>query len=260
MLSKEQLQRYNRQIIIDEIGEDGQEKLIKSSVLIIGAGGLGSPAAIYLSAAGVGTIGIVDGDHVELSNLQRQVIHFTSDLNTKKVESAKEKLIKLNPGVKVNAYHNPVDSKNISELISKYDFVIDATDNFKSKFLINDACVLNQKPYSHAGVLGFEGQTFTYSPGHACYRCIFNRPPEKGDVPETGDAGIIGFVPGIIGTIQAGEAIRFILGIGDLLLNRVLIFIGLKMDFKIMKVMPDPECPVCGKNPELNNLNNWEFK
>ncbi len=259
MLSEEQLKRYNRQIIIDEIGLKGQEKLLNASVLVIGAGGLGSPATIYLAAAGIGTIGIADSDIVELSNLQRQVLHHTSDLGKKKTESAKKKLAALNPGVTVNTYNFFVDSNNISGLISKYDFIIDATDNFKSKFLINDACVINSKAFSHAGVQGFEGQTFTYLPGHSCYRCIFSRPPDNGDVPEPAEAGVIGFVPGIIGTIQSGEAIKYLLGIGDLLLDKILVFNGSKYDFKIMNIKPDPECPVCGRNPVITNLKNWNY-
>ncbi|MCU0822648.1 MAG: HesA/MoeB/ThiF family protein, partial [Spirochaetes bacterium] len=207
-----------------------------------------------IAAAGVGKIGIADCDYVEVSNLQRQVLFSTPDIGKKKVDSAREKISSLNPEVKIDTYHIKIDNNKITELIRKYDFIIDATDNFKSKFLINDACVFNRKPFSHAGVLGFEGQTFTYTPGYACYRCIFSRPPEKGDIPEPGEAGIIGFVPGIIGTIQSGEAIRFLLGTGDLLLNRVLIFNGLKMEFKIMNIVPDPSCPVCGKNPTIQNL------
>lgn len=254
MLSEKQLKRYNRQIIINDIGQEGQKRLLKSSVLIIGAGGLGSPAALYLAAAGVGRIGIADGDHVEISNLQRQVLYSTQDTGKKKVDSASEKISGLNPDVRVDAYHTTINNSNITGLIQKYDFIIDATDNFKSKFLINDACVINRMPYSHAGVLGFEGQTFTYLPGHACYRCIFSRPPEKGDVPEPVEAGIIGFVPGTIGAIQAGEAVRYFLGLGDLLCNRVLVFNGLNMDFKIMKISPDPDCPVCGINSIIKNL------
>lgn len=251
MLKRDQLKRYNRQIIIKKIGKKGQERLLGSKVLVIGAGGLGSAAAIYLAAAGVGAIGIADSDSVELSNLQRQVIHFTPDLNKKKVDSAKEKISSLNPDVRVDAFYTKADASNIGWMIDQYDFIIDATDNFDSKFLINDACVKNKKPFSHAGVLGFEGQTFTYVPGSACYRCMFDTPPAGGDVPEPAKAGVIGFVPGIIGTIQAAEAIRYILGIGDLLVNRVLRFDGLSMDFRTMKIKPDPDCPACGRHSSI---------
>ncbi len=259
MLSKDQIERYGRQIIIDEIGAEGQEKLFQSKIFIIGAGGLGSPVAIYLASAGVGTIGIADSDNVELSNLQRQVIHFTSDINRSKVDSAQDKISQMNPDVHVSTCCERISAQNIEELIVDYDFIIDCTDNFPAKFLINDACVLNQKPFSHAGVLKFQGQTFTYVPGNACYRCLFGEPPPEGDVPSTSEQGVVGITPGIVGTIQAAEALRYVLGVGDLLINRVLTIDGLTMDFRILKIKQDKNCPICGEQPSITKLRDFDL-
>lgn len=260
MLTEKQIERYSRQISIGDIGEEGQMKLLSSKVLIIGAGGLGSPCALYLASAGTGTIGIADSDTVELSNLNRQILHFSSDINKNKVDSARDKVLSMNPGINVKTYDIRVNRENISALINDYDFIVDATDNFESKFLINDACVINGKSFSHAGVHRFGGQTFTYSPGHSCYRCLYSCPPENDDPPGNESGGIIGFVPGIIGSIQSGEAVRYILGTGDLLLDRILIFDGLRMDFRFMKTERDKHCPVCGDFPEIKNLSRWKFK
>ncbi|MFA4842999.1 MAG: molybdopterin-synthase adenylyltransferase MoeB [Candidatus Omnitrophota bacterium] len=253
-LSEGQIDRYSRHIILSDVGVEGQEKILNGKVLIIGAGGLGAPAALYLAAAGVGTIGLVDGDDVELSNLQRQVIHFTPDVGKPKVLSAKEKIAAINPDVKVITYQTRVDSSNIAEIIKDYDFIIDGTDNFAAKFLINDACVLGAKPFSHGGILRFDGQAMTYLPGEACYRCIFTAPPPKGAVPTCSQAGILGAIAGMLGTIQAAEALRFIIGKGELLVNRLLIFNALDMRFREAVFKKNPNCPICGRNPSINKL------
>ena len=252
--SEEQLERYSRHIILHDVGVEGQEKIMQAKILIIGLGGLGAPAALYLAAAGVGTLGLADGDGVEVSNLQRQVIHFTPDVNKPKVISAKEKIEALNPDVKTVVYEKKVFAANISSLIKDYDFVIDGTDNFPAKFLINDACVFAKKPFSHGGILRFEGQTLTYRPGEACYRCIFPHMPPKGAVPSCSQAGILGAVAGMLGTIQAAEALKFIIGRGELLTNRLLIFDALKMDFRTVFVKKNPDCPVCGEHPVITKL------
>lgn len=253
-LSEEQIDRYSRHIILSDVGVDGQEKILKAKVLIIGAGGLGAPAALYLGAAGIGTLGIVDSDEVELSNLQRQVIHFTSDVGRPKVISAREKIEALNPGVKVNTYKTRVNAGNISGIISGYDFIIDGTDNFAAKFLINDACVLGKKPFSHGGILRFDGQALTYLPGEGCYRCVFSASPPKGAVPSCSQAGILGAVAGMLGTIQAAEALKFVIGKGELLVNRLLIFDALRMKFREAAFKRNPHCPVCGQEPSIKEL------
>ena len=209
--TEERLERYSRHILLKDVGVEGQIKIFDAKVLIIGAGGLGSPAALYLAAAGVGTIGIADADNVDLSNLQRQVIHHTSDVGKPKVESAAEKMRAINPDVEVRTYHEWVRAANIRQMIRDYDFVIDGTDNFVAKFLINDACVLERKPFSHGGILRFNGQTMTVRPGEsACYRCAFRAIPPRGVVPSCSEAGILGAVAGMLGTIQAAEALKFI--------------------------------------------------
>ena len=214
----EQLERYSRHIILKEVGVKGQKKLCAAKVLIIGAGGLGAPAALYLAAAGVGTIGIVDADEVDLSNLQRQVIHTTPDVGKPKVDSAAETMEAINPDVTVKTYQEFVDSTNIMDLIADYDFVIDGVDNFPTKFLINDACVMAKKPFVHAGIIRFRGQLMTYVPGEGpCYRCVFKTMPPKDAVPTCKQAGVIGAMAGVIGCLEALEAIKYICGIGDLL-------------------------------------------
>ena len=245
----EMLERYNRHIILSDLGIEGQQRIIKGRVLIVGVGGLGSPAALYLTAAGVGTIGLADGDDVSLSNLQRQIIHFTNDVGKPKILSAKEKLEMLNPGVKVITHHKKVSAETIECIIKDYDFVIDCTDNFPSKFLINDACVFGKKPFSHGGVLGFDGQAMTYVPGTACYRCFFDGPPAENAVPEPSKAGILGAVPGVLGTIQAAEAIKYLINKGNLLTNRLLILNLLSMDFRCIDIRKNKKCPVCGEKP-----------
>lgn len=254
-----QLERYSRHIILKEVGVKGQKKLLNAKVLIIGAGGLGSPAALYLAAAGVGTIGIVDADEVDLSNLQRQVIHTTNDLGKTKVKSAKETMEAINPDVTVKTYRMFVDSTNIMELIEEYDFILDCTDNFPAKFLINDACVMAGKPFCHAGIIRFQGQLMTYVPGEGpCYRCVFKNPPPKDAVPTCKQAGVIGAVAGVIGCLQAMEAIKYIIGQGDLLTGRLLTYDSLKMNFRTIKVPRDCNCAICSENKTITKLIDYE--
>lgn len=240
-LTENQIERYSRHIILKDIGGVGQEKILNAKVLIIGTGGLGAPAALYLAAAGVGTLGLVDGDVVDMSNLQRQVIHFTPDVGKSKVQSAAEKIAQINPDVKVKTYNTLFTADNALELLSDYDFVIDGTDNFPAKFLINDACVMAKKPFSHGGILRFDGQTMTVVPGSATYRCVFHSPPPPNAVPTCSQAGVLGAIAGMLGTIQAAEALKYITGVGELLTNRLLIFDAKTMAFRTVKVKPNPK-------------------
>ena len=258
--TNEQLERYSRHIILKEIGVKGQKKLTASKVLIIGAGGLGAPAALYLAAAGVGTIGIVDADVVDLSNLQRQVIHTTEDIGKKKVDSAAETMRQINPDVTVNTYHQFVTGDNILDLIEGYDFILDGTDNFPAKFLINDACVMAGKPFSHAGIIRFKGQLTTVIPGESpCYRCIFKDPPPKDAVPTCRQAGVIGAMGGVIGSLQAMEAIKYITGAGELLTGYLLTFDALSMQFRKIKLPPrGGGCAVCSDHPTITKLIDYE--
>mgnify|MGYP003328833244 CR=1 FL=1 len=257
-LTEQQIERYSRHILLQDVGGEGQEKILNAKVLIVGTGGLGAPAALYLAAAGVGTLGIIDGDKVDLSNLQRQVIHFTPDLNKPKVQSAKEKIEQINPDVKVNAIEGLFLAENARDLIEDYDFIIDGTDNFPAKFLINDACVMGKKPFSHGGILRFDGQTLTHQPGEACYRCVFQDLPPSNAVPTCSQAGVLGAIAGMLGTIQAAEALKFILGQGELLTNRMLIFDALKMKFRTVGFKRRKTCPVCSDNPSITTLIDYE--
>ncbi len=258
-LNNEQLKRYSRHIVMDTVGVEGQQKIAESKILVIGAGGLGSAVLLYLSAAGVGNIGIADADVVDLTNLQRQVIHFTPDLDKPKVESAKEKITKLNPNVTVTTHHEFIDPNNILEIIKNYDFVVDGTDNFFAKFLINDACVIAGIPFSHAGVLRFDGQMMTVIPGKsACYRCVFTEPPPPDTVPSGSQAGILGAVAGVLGTLQATEILKHIIGNGDLLTNRLMIFDALGMEFRNIQIKKRNTCQVCGDNPTITSLTNYK--
>jgi len=250
-----QLERYSRHIILREVGVEGQEKILRSRILIIGAGGLGSPAILYLAAAGVGTIGIVDYDTVDMTNLQRQIVHFTGDLNTSKVDSAAEKMRAINPEVRVRTYHVNLCADTISEIIKDYDFIIDGSDNFPTKFLVNDACVLANIPFSHGGILRFDGQAMTVVPGRsACYRCIFSKPPPLDAVPTCSQAGVLGVIAGILGTIQATEALKYVIGIGELLTDRLLTFNAMNMEFRKVVLKKQENCPVCGSNPTITKL------
>lgn len=256
----DELERYSRHIILKEIGVKGQKKIMNGSVLIIGAGGLGAPAAMYLAAAGVGRIGIADADVVDLSNLQRQVIHTTGDLGKPKVESAKETMLAINPEIEVETYHEFLTSKNILDIIKKYDFVLDGTDNFPAKFLINDACVMADKPFSHAGILRFKGQLMTVIPHETpCYRCVFHTMPPKDAIPSCKEAGVVGAMAGVIGSLQALEAIKFLTGAGDLLTGKLLTFDALKMKFHTINLPPRGEgCSVCSDHPEITELIDYE--
>ncbi len=256
--TEDQIERYSRHILLQEVGVEGQEKIHDAKVLIVGAGGLGAPAALYLAAAGVGKIGIVDADVVDLSNLQRQVIHFTKDIGRPKVESAKEKMVAINPDVEVTTYHEFMDSANAMDIIRPWDFVIDGTDNFPVKFLINDACVMLGKAFSHGGILRFKGQTFTHVPGSACYRCMFKEPPPAGAVPTCSQAGVLGAIAGMLGTIQATEALKYTLGVGELLTNRLLTFDAKTMVFRTIPVKKRDTCPICGTHPTIHQLIDYE--
>ena len=246
-MNEQQLIRYSRNIQLEEIGLTGQEKLLESKVLIIGAGGLGSSAIFNLAAAGIGTIGIIDNDIVDLSNLQRQIIHAASDIGTLKTISAKKSINDLNPDIEVRTYSEKFDDKS-AHIITGYDFILDCTDNLETKFFISDICHLNKKPYSHAGIIQFTGQTLTVLPGKsACYRCIFGSIPEEGTVPKASEHGVLGVLPGIIGTIQATEAIKYLLGIGTLLTNKILTYNALETNFRIINIKKNPDCILCGK-------------
>ncbi len=257
-LNEEQIRRYSRHILLKGIGGVGQGKLLSSKVLIVGAGGLGSPIALYLAAAGVGTIGIADDDAVELSNLQRQIIHTTDDVGTAKVRSAKDKIEKINPDVKVRAIHERISAESIREIISEYDFIVEGTDNFPTKFLVNDACVFEGKPFNQGGILRFEGQTMTYAPGRACYRCVYPSPPPKGTVPTCAEAGVFGAIVGILGSIQAAETIKYLTGVGTPLVDRVLMFDSLSMKFRTVSVSRSSRCPVCGESPTITEIKEYE--
>ncbi len=253
--TEDQLERYSRHIVLGDVGVEGQEKIMAGKVLVIGAGGLGSPVALYLTAAGVGEIGIVDSDVVDLSNLQRQIIHFTNDVGQKKVDSAAKKMRDLNPDVKVKTYHEFVRADNILDIIRDYDFIVDGTDNFAAKFLINDAAVMAKKPYSHGGILRFDGQTMTVMPGEsACYRCLFKEPPPPDAVPTCSQAGVLGTIAGMLGTIQAAEVLKFLTGVGELLTNNLLIFNAKTMHFRKVALSPRPSCGICGETPTITTL------
>ena len=256
--TNEQVQRYSRHILLKGVGGKGQEKLLNAKVLVIGAGGLGSPITLYLAAAGVGTIGIVDPDTVELSNLQRQVLHYTSDVDRPKVVSAKETVEKLNPDVTVKPIQGLVTKENIIDLVNEYDFILEGTDNFPTKFLVNDACILTDKPFNQGGILRFRGQTMTHVPGSASYRCVYREPPPPGAVPTCSEAGVLGAIAGILGTIQAAEALKYILGLGELLTNRVLQFDALTMEFRTTPVKKTEWGNVAAENTKITELVEYE--
>ena len=258
-LTNEEVARYSRHVILPEVGMEGQLKLKAARVLCIGAGGLGSPVALYLAAAGVGTIGVVDFDQVDYSNLQRQIIHGTPDVGRSKLESAKERLNALNPEVEVVTYEMAVSSQNALELFSGYDLVVDGTDNFPTRYLVNDACVLSGKPNIYGSIYRFEGQASVFATTDGpCYRCMFPEPPPPGLVPSCAEGGVLGILPGVVGTIQATEAVKVILGAGEPLIGRFLLFDALKMRFRELKVRKDPECPVCGDHPTVTELIDYE--
>ncbi len=260
-LSREELERYSRHIILKGMGIEGQKKLLSSKILVIGAGGLGAPALMYLASSGVGHIGIADYDKVELSNLQRQIIHKTKNVGIRKTVSAMNTIREINPDINVVTYDTKITAENIGEIIKDYDFVIDGTDNFPDKFLINDACVLYKKPFCHGGVRGFSGQIMTYVPNQGpCYRCIFEDIPAIDNFESCSQVGVIGTLPGIIGTMQALEAQKYITGAGELLTGKILIFDGLAMKFREVKLpKKNKSCRVCGENADIVELRTGNY-
>jgi molybdopterin/thiamine biosynthesis adenylyltransferase/rhodanese-related sulfurtransferase len=258
-LTDAQRDRYSRHILLPEVGEAGQEKLLKAKVLLLGAGGLGSPAALYLAAAGVGTLGIVDADTVDASNLQRQILHATSRVGTPKVESAAKAISDLNPDVKVEAYQERLTSANVDRIFGPYDVVVDGCDNFPTRFLVNDASIFLKKPVVHGSIFRFDGQVTTFLPGTGpCYRCWYPEPPPPELAPSCQEAGVLGILCGIVGTLQATEAIKIILGKGDTLSGRVVTYDSLKMKFREFKLRKDKNCPVCGESPTIKSYIDYE--
>lgn len=253
--TEEQINRYSRHIILPEVGGKGQMKLLKSKVFLVGAGGLGSPAALYLAAAGIGKIGISDNDDVDFSNLQRQILHSTRDVGHPKVQSAKETLEDLNPDVEVVPYIERLNSGNIIDIIKDYDVILDGSDNFPTRYLVNDACVMLGKPLSHGSIFRFDGQATTILPGQGpCYRCLYETPPPPDLVPSCQEAGVLGVIAGIIGVIQATEVIKLLLGKGNLLNGKLLLYDSLNMDFKKLNIQRNPACPMCGENPTIKKI------
>ncbi|MEQ1871353.1 MAG: molybdopterin-synthase adenylyltransferase MoeB [Vicinamibacterales bacterium] len=258
-LSKDEIKRYSRHLIMPEMGIDGQKRLKAGSVLCIGAGGLGSPAAMYLAAAGVGRIGVVDFDVVDFSNLQRQIIHGTKDVGRSKLASAKDRLLDINPHIQVDTYEEALSSDNALRLFAPYDVILDGTDNFPTRYLTNDACVLLGKPNAYGSIFRFEGQASVFSTKEGpCYRCLYPEPPPPGLVPSCAEGGVLGVLPGVIGVIQATEAIKLLTGIGEPLIGRFLIYDALRMKFRELKLRKDPDCPVCGTHPTVTKLIDYE--
>lgn len=258
-LNKDEIKRYSRHLIMPEVGVDGQKRLKAGSVLCIGAGGLGSPAAMYLAAAGVGRIGVVDFDVVDFSNLQRQIIHGTKDVGRSKLASAKDRLLDINPHIQVDVYEESLTSENALRLFEPYDVILDGTDNFPTRYLTNDACVLLGKPNAYGSIFRFEGQASVFSTKEGpCYRCLYPEPPPPGLVPSCAEGGVLGVLPGVIGVIQATEAIKLLTGIGEPLIGRFMIYDALRMKFRELKLRKDPECPVCGTHPTVTTLIDYE--
>jgi len=257
-LTEQQVLRYSRHIIMPQVGSVGQRKLMEARVLVLGAGGLGSPAALYLGLAGVGTLGILDFDAVDLSNLQRQILHRTEDVGRPKVESARETIAAHNPEVRVVPHNVALTSENALDIISQYDIVVNGMDNFPARYLTNDACVFLKKPLVDGSVLLFDGQATVYLPGKGCYRCLYPTPPPPGLVPSCADAGVLGALPGVIGCIQAIETIKLILGAGESLSGRLLLFDALSMEWRTVRIRRDPECVVCGEHPTVTELVDYE--
>lgn len=253
-LTPEQIERYSRNILLKPVGGKGQRKLLESSVLIIGTGGLGSPIALYLAAIGIGKLGLVDFDSVEVSNLQRQVIHHNTDVGKPKVQSAAEKIRNINPDVHVETFRTKIDSSNVMDIISGYNIIVDGSDNFPTRYLINDACFFTKKPLVHGSLFQFEGQSTVFLPGKGCYRCLYPSPPPPGSIPNCQEAGILGVLPGIIGLIEATETVKLILDIGNSLAGQLLVFDALEMEFTKVKLRRNPECPVCGNNPTITTF------
>ena len=258
-LTPDEVMRYSRHIIMPQVGPQGQRKLRNAKVLVIGAGGLGGPVALYLALAGVGKIGLVEFDVVDLSNLQRQVLHQTADVNRPKIVSAKETLEAYNPHVQVVMHHMPITSDNAMEIIADYDIVVNGADNFATRYLVNDACYLSGKTLVDGAILLFDGQATVYEPGKGCYRCLYPDPPPPGLVPSCAEAGVLGAITGIVGSIQATEVFKKILGAGTPLVNRLLLIDALTMEFRTMKTRRDPNCPLCGDNPTVTELIDYDM-
>lgn len=259
MFTETQVRRYSRHMLLPNVGARGQKKLFNARVLLLGAGGLGSPVALYLAAAGVGTIGIVDFDTVDLSNLQRQILHRMEDVGSLKVDSAERTINSLNPDVHVIKHQILLHSENVFDVFSGYDIIVDGTDNFQTRYLTNDAAVMTDKPVVHGSIFQFDGQVTVFKPKVGpCYRCLFPAPPPAGAVPNCAEAGVLGVLPGIVGSIQAVETIKLILDEGEPLIGRLLIFDALAMEFSEVKIRRDPNCPVCGDNPTIKELIDYE--
>ena len=259
VLTPYQVQRYSRHIIMPQVGSKGQRKLLDAKVVIIGAGGLGSPVAIYLTLAGVGTLGIVDFDTVDVTNLQRQILHQNDDVGRPKIESARETLKAYNPDVNINTHEEPLTSANAMEIMAGYDIVVNGADNFPARYLVNDAAYLSDKPLVDGSILIFDGQATVYLPGKGCYRCLFPAPPPPGEVPSCAEAGVLGMLPGLVGSIQATETVKLILGIGESLASRLLLIDALNMEFRTVKLRRNPQCPLCGDTPTVHQLIDYEI-
>ena len=253
-LTPYQVSRYSRHIIMPQVGSVGQRKLLDAKVLMVGAGGLGSPITIYLTLAGVGTVGLVDFDDVDVTNLQRQILHFNDDIGRSKVESAVETLKAYNPDTTVNVHEEPISSVNAMEIMKDYDVIVNGADNFPTRYLVNDAAYLSGKTLVDGSILLFDGQATTYIPGQGCYRCLFPTPPPPGEVPSCAEAGVLGMLPGMVGTIQATEVVKQILGVGDSLSGRLLLIDALSMEFRTVKIRRNPQCPLCGDEPTVREL------
>ena len=258
-LSHDEFRRYGRHLIMPEVGLDGQRKIKSASVLVVGAGGLGSPVAMYLAAAGVGRIGIVDFDTVDYSNLQRQIMHSTDDVGRPKLHSARERINSINPHVKVETYETSLTSANALDILGSYDVIVDGTDNFPTRYLVNDACVLLKKPNVYGSIFRFEGQASVfYADEGPCYRCVYSEPPPPGLVPSCAEGGVLGVLPGIVGTIQAAETLKLVLGVGEPLIGRLLLLDALAMQFRELRLRKNPECPLCGGHPTIHDLIDYE--
>ena len=257
-LTPYQVSRYSRHIIMPQVGSAGQRKLLDASVLVVGAGGLGSPICIYLALAGVGTVGIVDFDTVDVTNLQRQILHHNDDVGRPKVESARETLLAYNPDLNVVLHEEPITSANAMGIMEGYDVIINGADNFPARYLVNDAAYLSGKPLVDGSILMFDGQATVFLPGQGCYRCLFPSPPPPGEVPSCAEAGVLGMLPGMVGTIQATETAKLILGVGTSLASRLLLIDALDMEFRTVKIRRNPDCPLCGDNPTVTELIDYE--
>lgn len=260
MMTNEQFQRYGRHLIMPEVGVAGQEKLNAAKILMVGAGGLGSPSALYLAASGIGTMTIIDPDVVDLSNLQRQILHDTSSVDMPKVESARRRIAEINPNVKVNAIQDQLSNDNVRQLVREHDLVVDGTDNFQTRYMVNDACIFEGKLNVYGSIFRFDGQSTVFChPEGPCYRCLYPEPPPPGMVPSCAEGGVLGILPGVVGVIQATEAIKLILGKGDPLIGRLMLYDALAMKFRELKIRKDPSCPVCSSNPSITELQNYEY-